>query len=367
MTTEYQILPTDRRSSTLHILSNPHGITNTRYRMDPFNIAVHKFIENMRGRGYELVHYGHESANVNCEQVICVTNKDLPPPSDNTLFLEQPEIQALANRRSNAEIARRKKSGDMVLCFYGIANQGATQGHEDLHILEPSIGYTPTCVFAPYRAFVSYSQMHYYYGLHNMMMTPSWYDTVIPNAFTPSEFEFNDKPDDYFVYLGRIIKDKGIDMAIQTTQALGKRLIIAGPGDLRHLGYTDTPSHVEMVGYVNAEQRKNLLKNAACLMAPTYYIEPFGNIVAEAMFCGTPVITTDWGGFVDSVVQGVTGYRCKDFKAFLEAANTVDKLDRATCRTWAEQQFSDDVVHNQFDEWLQKILRNNFYYRPAGL
>ena len=33
--------------STLHILANPFGITNTRYRMEPFNVAVLKFIENM--------------------------------------------------------------------------------------------------------------------------------------------------------------------------------------------------------------------------------------------------------------------------------------------------------------------------------
>ena len=70
----------------------------------------------------------------------------------------------------------------------------------------------------------------------------------------------------------------------------------------------------------------------------------------------------DGGGFVDSVVQGVTGYRCKDFKSFVEAASVVDQLDSNLCRQWAEQNFSDDVVHKQFDDWLQKILRKNFYW-----
>jgi glycosyltransferase involved in cell wall biosynthesis len=97
-------------------------------------------------------------------------------------------------------------------------------------------------------------------------------------------------------------------------------------------------------------------------MAPTHYLEPFGNIVAEAQFCGTPVITTDWGGFVDSVVPGVTGFRCKDFKSFVEAGNTVQKLDPQNCRDWAMQNFSDEVVHNKFDAWLQKIIRQDFYY-----
>ena len=97
-------------------------------------------------------------------------------------------------------------------------------------------------------------------------------------------------------------------------------------------------------------------------MAPSHYIEPFGNIVAEAQFCGTPVLTTDWGGYVDSVVHGVTGYRCKDFKSFVDCANTVSQLSPSVCRTWAMQNFSDTVVHDKFDEWLQKIIRKNFYY-----
>jgi glycosyltransferase involved in cell wall biosynthesis len=250
----------------------------------------------------------------------------------------------------------------MVLCFYGAAHQAATQNHGDLHILEPSIGYYPESIFAPYRAFVSYSQMHYFYGVHKMILKPSWYDAVIPNAFTPEEFTVSDSKDDYFVYLGRIIRDKGIDLCIQMTEKIGKRLIIAGPGDIRDLGYDKIPAHVEQVGYVNPEQRKNLLSRAQALLAPTHYVEPFGNIVAEALFCGTPAITSDWGGFVDTVVPGVTGYRCKDFKSFVEAAQTVHKLDPQICRQWAEQNFSDDVVHTQFDSWLQKILINNFYH-----
>jgi glycosyltransferase involved in cell wall biosynthesis len=349
--------------TTLHILTNPSGITHTRYRMEPFNVAAMKFVSNMRNRGYNIIHYGHESAEVDCENEICITNNELPPPENGDLFLHKPHLIERYNERASQIIKKRKKSGDMILAFYGQANKATMDEHPDLFLLEPSIGYPPEAVFAPYRAFVSYSQMHYYYGLHRMILSPSWYDAVIPNAFTPSEFEFNDKKDDYFVYLGRVNYDKGIDLCVQVTKHIGKRLIIAGPAkDLTHLGYSQIPSHVESVGYVGPKERSELLSKAQCLMAPSHYIEPFGNIVAEAQFCGTPVLTTDWGGYVDSVVHGVTGYRCKDFKSFVECANLVSQLSPITCRTWAMQNFSDTVVHDKFDEWLQKIIRKNFYY-----
>lgn len=349
--------------TTLHVLTNPSGIVHTKYRMEPFNVAALKFINNMKQRGYDVVHYGHESAEVDCESEICVTNAEFPPPEDGSLLLHQPALEAIFNERATAAVAKRKKPGDMLLAFYGRANKTTMDAHSDLFCLEPSIGYPPDAVYSKYRAFVSYSQMHYYYGLHQMLLNPSWYDAVIPNAFTPSEFEFCKDKEDYFVYLGRVNYDKGIDLCIQVTAHLGKKLYIAGPArDLRHLGYTEIPKHVELVGYVNPEQRSRLVGRAQALMCPTHYIEPFGNIAAEAQFCGTPVLSTDWGGYVDSVVHGVTGYRCKDFKSFVEAAASVHELDPQNCRDWAMQNFSDSVVHDKFDAWLQKILVQDFYH-----
>ena len=347
---------------TLHILTNPSAITHTRYRMDPFNVAALKFMNNMGSRGWNMIHYGHESAEVPCEHETCITNQEFAPPENGDLFLHKPELMARYNETSIELVGKRKKPGDMVLCFYGLANKAAADVHSDLKIVEPSIGYSPDTVFAPYRAFVSYSQMHYYYGIHGRILSPSWFDEVIPNAFTPSEFKFSAEKDDYFVYLGRVNYDKGIDLCIQVTRELGKKLIIAGPSrTLAHMNYTEIPDHVEMVGYVGPEQRAELLSRAQCLMAPTHYLEPFGNIVAEAQFCGTPVLTTDWGGFVDSVVPGVTGYRCKDFRSFVEAAKVITDLNPHDCRQWVEQNFSDDVVHDKFDKWLKKIYINDFY------
>ena len=348
-------------SQTLHVLANPFGITDPKYRMEPFNIAVGKFIRNMKQYDYNIIHYGHESSKVDCEHFTAVTNQELVPPREGDLLLEDKRYSYIFSQRVNNQLHKVKKPGDMILCFYGISHQAAVAEHADLKIIEPSIGYLLECVFAPYRGFTSYSQMHYYYGYHKQMLQPSWYDEVIPNAFTVEEFDFSANKEDYFVYLGRITPDKGIDLAIQITHKIGKKLIVAGPGDLRQIGYKSIPSHVECIGYVNPDQRKQLLKNATCLIAATHYLEPFGNIVVEAMLSGTPVITTDWGGFVDTVQHGITGYRCKDFKTFVEAANNIKNISPQACRDWAVANYSDQVVHQKFDNWLQKIRRMDFY------
>lgn len=349
---------------TLHILTNPWGITDLRYRMEPFNIAAHKFVTQMMARGWNIIHYGHELSTVTCQHETIMTQDEIRATGDNDLFLHtDATVSQTYAQRVQPRLRENCRPGDMVLCFYGAGNQDSVRDiPQDVKVIEPAIGYWPETIFAPYRVFTSYAVQHYYYGVHRQLLTPSWFDTVIPNAITPSEFEFSDTKDDYVLYLGRISPDKGIGLAIQATEHTGQRLIIAGTGSLAALGYNQTPVHVEVVGYVDPDARRKLLSRARVLMAPTHYIEPFGNIVPEALMSGTPVITTDWGGFVDTNVQGVTGYRCRDFDGFVRALENIDRISNQRCRAWAMEKFSDSVVHDQFDHHLRKLHRSDFYH-----
>ncbi len=346
----------------LHILANPHGITDLTYRMEPFNIAVAKMISNMSARDYEIVHYGHEQSRVDCENVAVVNSTEVFPRGEDDLFEHNSSVAKIFCRRVHEELGRRYRADDFILCFYGTDQQEAVAGITDAFVVEPSIGYRPECVFAPYRVFTSYAQMHYYYGQQRMLLTPSWNDAVIPNAFTPEEFDFSSDKDDYCLYLGRISADKGIHLAIQMTEYTGQRLIIAGPGDLSALNYQSVPAHVTMAGYANVEQRRKLLSRARALIAPTYYVEPFGNMVVEALLSGTPVITTDWGGFIDTNPDGLTGFRCRNFAEFVSAMERIDTIRHQDCRDWAVKNFSETVVHDKFDQYFTNIAARNFYH-----
>jgi glycosyltransferase involved in cell wall biosynthesis len=334
----------------LHILANPHGITDLRYRMEPFNIAVSKFISNMSQYGWEMTHYGHELSQVACEHVTIISAEELPPQNESTLFPHIPTLSKVFGQRANEQLRTRTQPGDAVLCFYGSDHYDAAHNLPDVLTVEPSIGYRAEAVFAPYRVFTSYAQMHYYYGKNNLLHTPAWTDAVIPNSFTPSEFEYRDTKSDYLLYLGRVSGEKGIDIAIKTAEATGRRLIIAGPGHLDNI-----PAHVEMVGYVDVNQRRALLADAAALIAPTYYIEPFGNIVIEAAMSGTPVVTTDWGGFTETVVQSRTGFRCRSPNEFAQAVDRLPEINTWTCRDWAVENYSDSVVHQKFDQYFKRL------------
>jgi glycosyltransferase involved in cell wall biosynthesis len=292
-----------------------------------------------------MIHYGVPGAQVDCEHI------DIP-----TLPKEIKRFNEIAGE----EIRKRASDGDLIVCFFGVDNQLACEMNPNCKPVEPSIGYRANGIFAPYRVFTSYANMHMFYGERGMLMSPSWFDDVIGNPFTISEFEYNEKKDDYFLFLGRVCEEKGIHLAIQATEKMGKKLIIAGPGSLKALGYEKVPDHVEVFGVADAEQRKHLLKNAKALIGLTHYVEPFGNMIIEANLSGTPVITTDWGAFPEIVLEGQTGYRVRDFKSLLTAIESIDKIASFDCREWGLN-FSDEEIHDQHRRYLEKVIKNKFY------
>jgi glycosyltransferase involved in cell wall biosynthesis len=70
------------------------------------------------------------------------------------------------------------------------------------------------------------------------------------------------------------------------------------------------------------------MAGALAVFSPTKTFEPFGNVACEAQMCGTPAITSDWGGFVETVENDWTGYRCRNVDQMTKALTKVASLSR---------------------------------------
>ncbi len=62
--------------------------------------------------------------------------------------------------------------------------------------------------------------------------------------------------------------------------------------------------NIEYIGCIGPKQRAKEMGQAKAVFVPTESAEPFGNVTVEAQFCGTPVITTDWGAFPETAEHG---------------------------------------------------------------
>lgn len=342
-------------TGTVHVLGVPHTVPSPEYSACAFTQKVVKFCKMMMPLGLRIVHYGHERSQVQCTEHVTVTDDtvlrraygDYDWRKNGFKHDREDHAHVIYNANAKVELAQRAKPGDLVLCFWGWGNHAAVQGlPPTVHVIEPGIGYRDT--FAPFRVFESYAVMHNIYG-RTKCMTPPWFDTVIPNYFDLSEFDYSAEKDDYFLCMSRKNADKGITIAAQVCAKIGARLIVAGQGDLHNLFGKIIPAHVTELGYAEPQQRRALLAKAKGFFLPTTYIEPFGGSTVEAMLSGTPIITTDWGVFNETNVQGVTGFRCRTFEQFVYAAQHIGDINPADCRKWAEQYSLERIAPRYMD------------------
>ena len=97
---------------------------------------------------------------------------------------------------------------------------------------------------------------------------------------------------------------------------------------------------MEYIGEITEAQKAPLLGDAAALLFPIDWPEPFGLVMIEAMACGTPVIAWDRGSVREVVEPGVTGFIVKTEEEAVSALARIDTIDRARVRARFEVRFT---------------------------
>lgn len=186
------------------------------------------------------------------------------------------------------------------------------------------------------------------------------YLATVYNGIRMEDFDFVTNPSDYLLFFGRIHPHKGTAEAIEIAMKTGKKLLIAGiiQDESYYIDRIEPflGKSVEFLGAAGPEERKELLGNAAALLHPISFDEPFGLSVAEAMACGTPVIAFNRGAMPELIVDERTGFLVRDVQEAVEAVKMLPAIKRKKCREHVLAKFSAQKMAEDYIELYRKML-----------
>ncbi|MDB6154866.1 MAG: hypothetical protein JWL90_3319 [Chthoniobacteraceae bacterium] len=169
---------------------------------------------------------------------------------------------------------------------------------------------------------------------------------------------------EYLAYLGRMSKEKNPLGAIRIAEAVGMPIVLAGqPQNASEAHYFNEEIkplidgvQVRWIGPVNHPQKNEFLRNAAALLFPIQWDEPFGLVMIEAMACGTPVVAHRRGSVAEVVDDGLTGFHAGIIDGMAELVEPALKLDRRMVREHARSRFGYRAMVDEYMSIYRKIL-----------
>ena len=333
----------------LHLLGVPHTITRSEWSHCAFTGKVMRFSRMMQSAGYHVTHYGNEGSQAGADEEVEILSRvefesfvgaydPLSPrfvgtPAD----IGHPLYRAF-NLLLHRALAARVEPADVVCFPFGPAHQGATAGPyadkiKKAYFVETGIGYPETFCF--HLVYESSAWMHWHHGKRGEA-NGSNYRWVIPNYYDLNEWKPSYESGQYYAYFGRIADHKGLSDIVEIAWARPDiEIVLCGQGDPKP--YLEAARNIRYQSPIWGHERNQFLANAKALLAPSRFLEPFCGVAVEAMLCGTPVLASPFGAFLETIQHGKTGYHCHTLGDWLAAIEAAPQLDRRAVRTHAEQ------------------------------
>lgn len=190
------------------------------------------------------------------------------------------------------------------------------------------------------------------------------YLETVYNGINVEEFSYSDEAEDYLLFAGRIVPQKGVKEAVQIAQQTGHRLLIIGPVYPDSQDYFDQyikphlSDKILYLGYVEREHMAKYYQKAKALLTPVQWEEPFGLTSIEAMACGTPVISLHRGAAPEIIEHGKTGFVVHSIADMCDAVRKLGTIRRKDCRAHVQKNFCTEKMVDDYEAAFMRVLQS---------
>jgi glycosyltransferase involved in cell wall biosynthesis len=167
---------------------------------------------------------------------------------------------------------------------------------------------------------------------------------VVHNPIDVDAWPVGYQKQDYLLWLGRFVPEKGPQRAIKVAKAAGRPLVLAGvvqPGHERFFAQEIEPhidgQQIRFVGEVGGARKQRLFADAYAFLMPITWPEPFGMVMVESLAAGTPVIAFNHGSAPEIIEHGKNGFLVENEDEMAAAVERTAEIAPADCRRSAER------------------------------
>ena len=316
-------------------------------------LFIAQLAEGLKAAGLDVVVYTNGESTVGVEKRWIYKNEQWPISGevfDNLLDFNHASW-AVADAAADCDIIHLNNVSSLMFTRYVPDSKFVYTLH---HVHEQQL--SDIYQFFPQVEFITISDFQRQYETMPRVET-------IHHGIDLSAYQLQTTKQPYLAFLGRIAPIKGTHTAIEVAKKSGIPLKIAGEVQPIFQDYFDNEikphidgKFIEYVGEADLAAKNELLGNAAAMLFPIQWNEPFGLVMIEAMACGTPVIALP-GGAVEEVVQdGVSGYVCRSTEDMVRRAkDIVGKLSASNVRQYCQQYFSVERMVADYVALYQRI------------
>lgn len=192
------------------------------------------------------------------------------------------------------------------------------------------------------------------------------YAGTVHNGIDLDRYPFRSEKEDFLLFLGRINREKGPEIAVEVAHRTGRKLVMA-------VKMAEEPERIywrekveplldgseEILGEITVAEKADLLARASAILFPIQWPEPFGLVMTEAMASGTPVISFAYGAAPEIIANGVTGFLVNSVDEMCDAVARLGEIDAKACRAHVEANFSDDAMIDGYLGAFDRVLSGN--------
>lgn len=187
-------------------------------------------------------------------------------------------------------------------------------------------------------------------------------------------FSLQEYPDDSkveFIFISRIMKEKGIDQYLEAAEIISKKyknsvFHICGflEGDYEKI-IDEATKNEQIIYHGMVSDIRTILNSVNCTVHPTYYPEGLSNVLLESAATGKPLISTNRSGTKEVIDDGETGF-------LIEAKNTKDLVGKIEYfinmsysekkemglkgRNKVEKEFDRQIVVNEYMKEIEEVI-----------